>query len=95
MIPATIIAAANAYGLFLLIASLGHGLVNVPRGLWRSAHTQLNLKRWRFEIAQLDIKLREAQESLDRSMRVFIHSFPSFFLSVAICINMGVRGTSC
>ena len=37
-------AAANAWGMFLLIALMGYGLVEIPRSLWRKAHRQLMLK---------------------------------------------------
>lgn len=31
-------AAANAYGLFLVICLLGYGLTEIPRKLWRQAY---------------------------------------------------------
>ena len=81
-IPSTLMAAANAYGLFLLIAMLGHGLVNVPRRLWRSSLRQLNLKRYQFDIAVLDAKLLASTEELSKTLLVkFFRFFPIFFHS--------------
>ena len=69
-LPDTVTSAANAYGLFLLIAMLGHGLVNVPRRMWRRSRRGLNLKRYQFEIAQYDAKLFECNESLGKTLKV-------------------------
>ena len=68
-IPDTIAAAANAYGLFLLIAMLGHGLVNVPRRLWRRSRRELNLKRYFFDIARYEAKLYETSDSLKKTLK--------------------------
>ena len=69
-IPDTVSAAANAYGLFLLIAMLGHGLVNVPRRLWRRSRRELNLKRYQFDVALYDSKLFDCTESLKKTLKV-------------------------
>ena len=87
-IPSTLMAAANAYGLFLLIAMLGHGLVNVPRRLWRSSLRQLNLKRYQFDIAVLDAKLLASTEELSKTLLVkFFRFFPIFFPLLSMTIN--------
>ena len=68
-IPATIAAASNAYGLFLLIAMLGHGLVNIPRRAWRRSNREKNLKRYQFEAAKYDAKVFNAKQSLTLTLR--------------------------
>lgn len=68
-LPATAAAAANAYGLFLLISLLGHGLVNVPRRLWRTTNRSVNLKRYQFEVAQLDSNLLGARAHLTKTLK--------------------------
>lgn len=68
-IPDTVSAAANAYGLFLLIAMLGHGLVNVPRRLWRRSRRELNLRRYQFDVALYDSKLFDCTESLKKTLK--------------------------
>ena len=68
-IPSTIASAANAYGLFLLIAMLGHGLVNVPRKLWRRSRRELNLKRYYFDVARFDAKVFETEQSLNKTLK--------------------------
>lgn len=72
-IPATITAAANTYGLFLLIAMLGHGLVNVPRRLWRRSKRELNLKRYQFDIARFDANLFDSTEALKKTLKVSVN----------------------
>lgn len=42
-LEAYLIAAANAWGLLLIVALLGHGLVSVPRSLWRAAYPDRQL----------------------------------------------------
>mmetsp|Transcript_537 Transcript_537/g.1885 ORF Transcript_537/g.1885 Transcript_537/m.1885 type:complete len:734 (+) Transcript_537:130-2331(+) len=68
-LPATAAAAANAYGLFLLISLLGHGLVNVPRRLWRTTNRSVNLKRFQFEVAVLDSNLLGARAHLTKTLK--------------------------
>jgi hypothetical protein len=70
MVPSTAIAAANAYGLFLLIAMLGHGLVNVPRNFWRHANREMNVKRCLFDVARYDAQLYDARETLNKTLKV-------------------------
>lgn len=70
-IPATITAAANTYGLFLLIAMLGHGLVNVPRRCWRRAKREMNLKRYQFDVARYDANLFDSTEALKKTLKVY------------------------
>jgi len=49
-IIAVAIAAANTWGLFLLICFLGHGLVEVPRRLWRYADKATTLKYYQYRV---------------------------------------------
>lgn len=67
-IPATVASASNAYGLFLLIAMLGHGLVNVPRRLWRRSSRDVNLKRYYFNVARYERSVQQSCEKLTKTL---------------------------
>jgi len=58
-------AAANTYGLILIVALLGHGLVEVPRGLFRSSSPAWALPRLYFRAAELDSSLYDAMFELE------------------------------
>lgn len=46
-VPALVVTLSNAYGLFVIIALLGYGLVEVPRTLWRRSFPESRLK-WHY-----------------------------------------------
>ncbi|XP_050033222.1 G-protein coupled receptor-associated protein LMBRD2B isoform X1 [Dermacentor andersoni] len=59
------VSASNTWGLFLLVLLLGHGLVEVPRGLWHRAQPGHTLCHTYFRAAKLSLERAEAQERLD------------------------------
>lgn len=61
--------AGNLYGLLLLIALLGHGLVSVPQRLWRHANQEVSLKRYQFELASLSVKLEDSKVNLEKTLK--------------------------
>ena len=50
-LTSTLIAAGYLYGLLLIIALLGHGLVAVPRRMWRNANKQVLLKQHQVRVS--------------------------------------------
>ncbi|KAH9364524.1 hypothetical protein HPB48_022765 [Haemaphysalis longicornis] len=63
------VSASNTWGLFLLVLLLGHGLVEVPRGLWQRAQRGHALRRAYFRAAKLSLERAEAQERLDELLQ--------------------------
>ncbi|EOD36667.1 hypothetical protein EMIHUDRAFT_455026, partial [Emiliania huxleyi CCMP1516] len=55
----------NAIGLFILVAFLGYGLVEVPRQLWHRADGIGQLRFLRFKVAVLSEELHEASRKLE------------------------------
>ncbi|XP_049512827.1 G-protein coupled receptor-associated protein LMBRD2B isoform X3 [Dermacentor silvarum] len=64
------VSASNTWGLFLLVLLLGHGLVEVPRGLWQRAQPGHTLCHTYFRAAKLSLERAEAQERLDDLLQV-------------------------
>ncbi len=63
-------AAANAFGLFLLISLMGHGLVNVPRRLWYRGSLHLQIARYQFQVASLQNKRSSAHKKLEKDVKL-------------------------
>jgi hypothetical protein len=55
---------SNAYGLFLIMALLGHGLVDIPKSLWRSSDPKLMIRQIEFTAPDYDSQLYEAESEL-------------------------------
>lgn len=49
-------AASNAFGMFLVVIFLSHGLVAVPRALWREKKMEIKLKQKQFNAVGLSTK---------------------------------------
>ncbi|OJD32072.1 lmbr1 domain-containing protein [Diplodia corticola] len=60
-----VMALAYAWGLILAIYLMGHGLVALPRNLWRSASIVERLKRIQAHAPKIHEKLEDAIEKLD------------------------------
>jgi len=60
-----LMAGGNTYGLLLIVVLLGHGLVEVPRGLFREATPTRALTRLYFRAAELDTALYDAMFELE------------------------------
>ncbi|XP_017269356.1 G-protein coupled receptor-associated protein LMBRD2B [Kryptolebias marmoratus] len=58
------IAAANTWGLFLLVLLLGYGLVEIPRSYWLSSSHDFLLAKAYFKIAKLATEKATAEENL-------------------------------
>ncbi|CAM9269690.1 unnamed protein product, partial [Heterosigma akashiwo] len=79
-------AGGNTYGLLLIVALLGHGLVEVPRGLFREARPQRALLRLYFRAAELDTALYDAMFELeDAENEVGIHRWAVHMIQCSGC----------
>jgi hypothetical protein len=63
----------NAIGLFLLIAFLGYGFVEVPRDLFNKANTEGLLRYFKFRVAVQSEELQHARRKLEETLEV-VHS---------------------
>lgn len=73
------IAAANTWGLFLLVLLLGYGLVEIPRSYWLSSSHSYLLTKAYFKAAKMATEKAEAEENLADVMEV---SFTSSWATV-------------
>lgn len=64
------IAAANTWGLFLLVLLLGYGLVEIPRSYWLSSSNSFLLAKTYFKVAKLATEKAAAEENLADAMEV-------------------------
>lgn len=55
----------NAWGLTIALAFLGHGLVQLPRALWKSADHRRSLSRLEYMAPKFKEQLMDAQSDLD------------------------------
>ncbi|XP_034854832.1 G-protein coupled receptor-associated protein LMBRD2 isoform X2 [Mirounga angustirostris] len=62
------IAAANTWGLFLLVLLLGYGLVEIPRSYWNGAKRGYLLMKTYFKAAKLMTEKADAEETLEDVM---------------------------
>eukprot|EP00033_Pygsuia_biforma_P003107 GCRY01003414.1.p1 GENE.GCRY01003414.1~~GCRY01003414.1.p1 ORF type:complete len:595 (+),score=155.52 GCRY01003414.1:176-1960(+) len=62
-------ALANCWGLLLLVAMLGHGLVDVPKKLWLHASAELTLRRLQFFAMARMEALEQARMDLKETLR--------------------------
>ncbi|KAM5328553.1 G-protein coupled receptor-associated protein LMBRD2 isoform 1-T2 [Glossophaga mutica] len=62
------IAAANTWGLFLLVLLLGYGLVEIPRSYWNGAKRGYLLTKTYFKAAKLMTEKADAEETLEDVM---------------------------
>jgi hypothetical protein len=63
------IAAANAWGLLLVILFLGYGLVEIPRKIWYRASRHQMLKYYQFKAVELHDELLNSQEKLEKILK--------------------------
>ena len=68
-----LMALGNAFGLFMVVIFLGHGLVEVPRSLWRSANHRRSLMRLECKAPGEREKLVEAETELCDLLAVRYH----------------------
>lgn len=60
-----LMALSNAWGLIMAMVFLGHGLVQLPRALWKSANHRRSLARLEFMAPMFKEQLVDAQADLD------------------------------
>ena len=58
-------AASNSWGLFLVLALMGHGLVAVPKSLWRISDPKTRLN----ELELYAVKVKEELENAESQLR--------------------------
>jgi hypothetical protein len=61
-LPPVMLAASNAFGMFLVVIFLSHGLTAIPRVLWRNKNYKLKLKKYQFDASNLMRKKKIALE---------------------------------
>jgi hypothetical protein len=64
------VAAANTWGLTLVIVLLGYSLVEIPKLLWRNGNQILVLKRYQYEALIRKEELETARKELDTVLKV-------------------------
>ena len=55
-LPPLLLAASNAFGMFLLVMFLSYGIVKIPKSMWRSRNLKLILKHCQFNASVLSHK---------------------------------------
>lgn len=60
-LPPVMLAASNAFGMFLVVIFLSHGLTAIPRTLWRYKNYKLKLKKLQFDASSLTRKKSNIQ----------------------------------
>ncbi|KAI9594695.1 LMBR1-like membrane protein-domain-containing protein [Syncephalis fuscata] len=61
---AFVMAAANSWGLLLVLLFMGHGLVAVPRSIWRAANTK---RRW-IQVTRRAVNVKDAYEEAEAEL---------------------------
>ena len=69
------IAAANGWGLLLVVVLLGYALPEIPKMIWRSADYEKTLKFYKFEAVNYKAELDTAKKELEVVLKVFLHFF--------------------
>lgn len=64
-LPPVLLAASNAFGMFLVVIFLSYGLTAIPRELWRNKNYKLKLKKLQFDASDLTRKKAVALEELE------------------------------
>jgi len=59
-----LLAASNAFGMFLVVIFLSHGLVGVPKALWREKKLEIKLKQRQFNAVGLARKKEKVIQEL-------------------------------
>jgi hypothetical protein len=71
-IYAIAIAAANAWGLFLLICLLGYGLVEIPRKIWQESDREMTMKYYQFDAVNKRQDFEDAKLKYYETLKVLI-----------------------
>lgn len=62
-------AASNAFGMFLVVIFLSHGLVAVPKALWREKKIEIKLKQRQFNAVGLADKKSKVIQELELKVK--------------------------
>ncbi|GAM18606.1 hypothetical protein SAMD00019534_017810 [Acytostelium subglobosum LB1] len=65
-----VMAAANTWGIILVIILMGYGLVETPRYIWNTANRQITLKHLQFQVCNLMQQKKKAQEELFSTLKL-------------------------
>lgn len=79
----------NAIGLFILVAFLGYGLVEVPRRLWNRGDTAGQLRYLKFKVAVQSEELHEARRRLDEVLESVSATDAALRAQASSATNMG------
>ncbi|XP_067087961.1 G-protein coupled receptor-associated protein LMBRD2B-like [Osmerus mordax] len=87
------IAAANTWGLFLLVLLLGYGLVEIPRCYWRASRHGYLLANTYFKVAKMAVEKSEAEEGLEDALEevASVHQAVSFRHPLRRCVDTILR----
>ena len=70
--PAFVIAAANVYGLLLIIVMLGYGLVEVPSTFFRAADPFKALQSHEFRAGSVETRMIDAEDQVDETVEQLV-----------------------
>ncbi|XP_030877893.1 G-protein coupled receptor-associated protein LMBRD2 [Leptonychotes weddellii] len=88
------IAAANTWGLFLLVLLLGYGLVEIPRSYWNGAKRGYLLMKTYFKAAKLMTEKADAEETLEDVMEVSkFQPYTQSWLFFCCCVSTSMGFT--
>eukprot|EP01088_Endostelium_zonatum_P022373 TRINITY_DN955_c0_g1_i1.p1 TRINITY_DN955_c0_g1~~TRINITY_DN955_c0_g1_i1.p1 ORF type:complete len:579 (+),score=58.12 TRINITY_DN955_c0_g1_i1:169-1905(+) len=63
------IAFANSWGLLLVISLMGHGIVEIPRRLWRESNRYTMMKYYYFQIVSYYDELQSSEEKFEKTLK--------------------------
>ena len=71
-LPGLVFTLSNTYGLIVIIALLGYGLVEIPRILWRRSFPEARL-RWHYHrVGRAADALTDASDELERALAIVL-----------------------
>jgi hypothetical protein len=71
-LPALVFTLSNAYGLIVLVALLGYGLVEIPRIFWRRSWPETRLKWHYHRVGRAADRLTDASDELERVLAIVL-----------------------
>lgn len=71
-LPVLVFTLSNTYGLIVLVALLGYGLVEIPRIFWRRSFPEARLKWHYHRVGRAAEKLTDASDELERVLAIVL-----------------------
>ncbi|EFN54970.1 hypothetical protein CHLNCDRAFT_134747 [Chlorella variabilis] len=71
-LPALVFTLSNTYGLVVLVALLGYGMVEIPRIFWRRSFPEARLKWHYHRVGRAADKLTDASDELERVLAIVL-----------------------